>query len=160
MGSPDESARFDPSAAEEHLRRAHEINGEETGPMLRLGEIMIVKGDMAAARHWLEAAARTNPKSVEAAFLAGYLRWQEGNLDDARAFYAKAVRAARIDAPVKGVLNEGDRKASPLRLPMGRTLFGSFCATLPESATDLGPLYQPVRDYARRLAHRTQRRSS
>jgi tetratricopeptide (TPR) repeat protein len=113
LASPDPAAPLDLEAAESHLRRAHEINGEETGPIVRLGEILIVKGDPAQARQWLEGAARTNAKSVDAAFLSGYLRWQEGDLEGAGAFYAKALRAAETDAPVKGVLGEGDRKAAP-----------------------------------------------
>lgn len=31
--------------------------------MVRLGELLIVRGRMQEARSWLEAAARTNPKS-------------------------------------------------------------------------------------------------
>ncbi len=169
LASPDEGGRPDLAGAESHLKAAHEINKEETGPMVRLGEVLIVRGDLAQAGEWLEAAARTNPRSVEAAFLAGYLRWEAGDRAGARAFLVKAVRASRTEAPIKGVLSEGDRKAEPakgggrtaappLEAPMGRTLFGALAATLrargapgpetPPADPDLGALYAPVRDRA------------
>lgn len=126
--SPDPSEPIDLAKAERHLRRAHEINGEETGPVVRLGEVALVAERSAEARRWFESALRTNPKSVEAAFLAGYLGWEAG---DATAALVRRVREAlKVDAPVKGVLSEGDRRdvtrvaAPPLSSPLGRLLFG------------------------------------
>jgi tetratricopeptide (TPR) repeat protein len=170
-----ETLPLDLDAAEAHLRRAHEINGEETGPMLRLGEVLIVKGETAEARRWIAAAAATNPKSVEAAFLNGYLLWASGDQAGARDSYERAIKASKSEAPVKGVLNEGDRKADPakspgriaappLKAPMGKTLFGTFSTMAAEAAAshpdgalvrvDLDELYGPVRVYAERLARR------
>ena len=175
LASPLESLPLDLDAAEAHLRRAHEINGEETGPMLRLGEVLIVKGDAVEARHWIAAAAATNPRSVESAFLNGYVLWEAGDQAGARACYTRAINASRPEAPVKGVLNEGDRKADPakspgriaappLKSPMGKTLFGSFSAMAVEAAAgqedpavrpiDLNAVYGPVRVQADRLARR------
>ena len=147
--------------------------------MVRLGEVLIVRGDLEQAREWLEAATRTNPKSVEAAFLSGYLRQQQGDAGGARAYYRKAIRAAQTEAPVKGVLSEGDRKAvtavvpatrlaaPPLQAPMGKTLFGAFSAPLRagkivDPGTDpRGPdpsaVYAQVRDYTRALRRRIAR---
>ena len=75
--------------------------------------------------------------------------------------------AAKVEAPVKGVLSEGDRKAAagvaapPLESPMGRTLFEALCqparmqaAGSPVSPASLDAVYRPVRDLARRLARR------
>lgn len=128
FASPDASEPMDLAKAERHLRRAHEINGEETGPVVRLGEIALLAGRSAEARRWFESALRTNPKSVEAAFLAGYLGWEEGHVT---APLVRRVReAARLEAPPKGVLSEGDRRdsqrvaAPPLSSPLGRLLFG------------------------------------
>jgi tetratricopeptide (TPR) repeat protein len=128
LASPDASEPMDLAQAERHLRRAHEINGEETAPLVRLGEIALVAERSAEARRFFESALRTNPKSVEAAFLAGYLGWEEGR---GTAVLVQRVReAAKLDAPVKGVLSEGDRRdakrvaAPPLASPLGRLLFG------------------------------------
>jgi tetratricopeptide (TPR) repeat protein len=135
LASPDPAEPMDLAAAEVHLRRAHAINGEETGPVVRLGEVLLVSGRAAEAREWFEAALRTNPKSLEAAFLAGFVAWEQGSAEAAR--LARRVHAAAaLDAPVKGVLSEGDRKdarravAPPLESPLGRLLFGAPIARL------------------------------
>jgi len=106
--------------------------------------------------------------------MAGYVRWKSGDLAGAADFYLKAARAAKADAPVKGVLNEGDRKAAsstgggkvaapPLKEPMGKTLFGALCDSLkaagaveasaqPPSRESLDRLYQPIEEFATRLS--------
>jgi len=133
LASPDAHEPMDLDAAEEHLRRAHEINGEETGPMVRLGEVLLVRGEREEARSWFESALRTNPKSIEAALLVGYLDREDPG---ARASLVERVReAASLEKPVQGVLGEGDRRAAPagdashaaaappLESPLGRLLF-------------------------------------
>jgi tetratricopeptide (TPR) repeat protein len=168
LASSEPGEPLDLAVAETHLRRAHEINGEETGSMLRLGEVLIVQDRTEEARTWLEAAARTNPKSVEAAFLLGYLRWEAGDARGAADYLAQAARAARVDAPTKGVLGEGDRKvaaagavraAPPLREPMGHTLFSELARPLKSAdAATVGAkpdsLYQAVREARRAIAAR------
>ena len=160
LASPDAQAPRDLARAERHLARAHQINAEETGPMVRLGEVLIVQGRLREAESWLLSAARTNPKSVEAPFLAGYLAWKSGDRSRAASYYDKAVRAARSEAPVKGVLSEGDRKgvgrtaAPPLKDPMGKTLLGAFSAAakgaipLQDGPADLDAIYRPLDLYA------------
>ena len=135
LASPDPREPMDLAAAELHLRRAHALNGEETGPVVRLGEAALVSGRGAEAREWFEAALRTNPKSVEAAFLAGFVAWDAGARDVPR--LVRRVRtASEFVAPVKGVLSEGDRKdlkrvaAPPLESPLGKLLFGAPIAAL------------------------------
>jgi Flp pilus assembly protein TadD len=128
FASPDPGEPMDLARAERHLRRAHEINGEETGPVVRLGEVALLTERSTEARRWFEAALRTNPKSVEAAFLAGYLGWEEGH--ETTALVRRVQEASKVEAPVKGVLSEGDRRdaqriaAPPLSSPLGRLLFG------------------------------------
>jgi tetratricopeptide (TPR) repeat protein len=138
LASPDPAEPVDLARAEAHFRRAHEINGEETGPMVRLAEVLIVDGRMREARTWLEAAVRTNAKSVEAALLAASLAWEAGDRAGAKRLAEAAQAAARTETPVKGVLSEGDRKparaaariaAPPLENPMGRLLFGEALAS-------------------------------
>ena len=130
LASPDPAEPMDLAAAEEHLRRAHEINGEETGPVVRLGEITLVRGRPEEAREWFEAALQTNAKSVEAALLAGYIGWATGKDSDPGPLAQRVRRAARVDAPIEGVLSEGDRRdargkaARPLANPLGRLLLG------------------------------------
>jgi tetratricopeptide (TPR) repeat protein len=129
LASPDPAEPMDLEAAERHLSRAHQINAEETGPVLRLGEVTLVSGRSEEARTWFEAVLQTNAKSVEAALLAGYVAWEEG---DGPSPLARRVRdATAVETPAKGVLNEGDRRdekgraARPLSHPLGRLLFGA-----------------------------------
>src|SRR4029453_15363423 len=105
--------------------RAHAINKEESGAMLRLGEIALVRSDEAQARHWLQSALKTNPKSSEAAFLLGYLEWRQGDRAGPAARCLEAVQRAAVAAPVQGAMSEGDRHAAapPITAPMGKTLF-------------------------------------
>jgi tetratricopeptide (TPR) repeat protein len=162
LASPDPLEPLDLDAAERHFRRAHEINAEETGPMLRLGEVLLMRGRVGEARGWLEAAANTNPKSVEAPFLAGYVLWESGDGLGARSFYEKARRASQAEAPPQGVLGEGDRKgprgpaAQPLTSPMGRTLFGEDSWPLSQAlAPKMDAAYRAVRERRRLLLLRS-----
>jgi tetratricopeptide (TPR) repeat protein len=163
LASPDPAEPFDLSRAEAHLRRAFEINGEETGPMVRLAEVLIVLGRTAEAGEWLEGVTRTNPRAVEAAFLAGYLAWESGEHGVARAFARKARAAARVAAPPAGVLGEGDRRAGhtvapPLATPMGRTLFGEFASFLRSPAADGSPALEREFERAWRAVRGGRRR--
>jgi tetratricopeptide (TPR) repeat protein len=169
VASPDPAEPMDLALAEAHLRRAHAINGEETGPVLRLGEVLLVSGRKAEAGESFEAALRTNPKSLEAAFLAGYVAWDGGD-DDEASLTKRVVRAAAIDAPVKGVLNEGDRRdakrvvAPPLDSPLGRLLFGEpigvlrgrVAAGLAIDTASVTALWRETRRLQQRLAARAE----
>lgn len=164
LAAPESAGALDLGGAERHLRRAHEINGEETGSMLRIAEILILRGEPAEALRWLESAARTNPKSVEAPFLIGYLRWEEGDATGAARALRVALQASKVEAPVKGVLSEGDRRNAPAGAgsPMGRTLFGPFTAPLSDPAArpsggtpiPLDRVYAPLRQYRQELSRR------
>jgi len=164
LASPEAREPMDLATAEGHFRRAHAINGEETGPVLRLGEVLLVTGRKREAGEAFEAALRTNPRSIEAAFLAGYVAWDRGR--DVARFVAAVVRAAKVEAPVKGVLNEGDRRdakrvaAPPLESPLGRLLFGEELAALRARTaagqaideSSLAGLWRETRRLERRLA--------
>jgi tetratricopeptide (TPR) repeat protein len=129
LASPDPAEPMDLQAAEAHLRRAHEINGEETGPVVRLGEVTLAAGRPEEARAWFEAALQTNARSVEAALLAGYIAWEAGEAP--APLVGRVMSALAEEAPAKGVLNERDhrdgrgRLARPLSHPLGRLLFGA-----------------------------------
>jgi tetratricopeptide (TPR) repeat protein len=148
--------------AQRHFEAAHALNREETGSMIRMGEIALVRGDEARARRWLQSALRTNPRCVEAAFLLGYLDWSRGDREGAKSRCLEALDAAAVQAPVKGVAGEGDRRGaapSPAS-PAGRTLFSALSEVVRpasgalragDAVCDPGAIYPPVRDLARRL---------
>ncbi len=97
--------------AESEFQIALSINKEETGPLLSLGQIALIRGDLAAAAAYLDAVTGSNYSSVEAHFLRGYIAWKQGERQGAFAAFAEAVRHARPVEPVEGVLGEGDTRA-------------------------------------------------
>ena len=107
---PEPGTPVDLTRAETEFRRAHDINQEETGPLLRLGEIALVRGNFTEARYFLDAVIGANPGSVEAHFLKGYAAWRGKDLGQASAWFAKAVELARPTGPAGGVPGEGDTK--------------------------------------------------
>lgn len=106
-----EDTLLDLDAAQAAFERALAVNKEETGPLLHLGEIALLRGDHATAQHYLDAVVVSNYRSVEAHFLRGYLAWSNGDLARALDRFGEAVRHAEPEAPVQGVLGEGDTKS-------------------------------------------------
>jgi tetratricopeptide (TPR) repeat protein len=98
----------DLEAAETSLARAHAINPEETGALLILGEVALLRGDTRLAGERLTAACRTNPKAVGGFFLCGYLAWKRGDDTAARQFLQDARTALGKEWQPKGATSEGD----------------------------------------------------
>lgn len=119
-------APVDLTRAETEFRRAHQINQEETGPVLRLGEIALVRGNLTGARYFLDAVIGANPGSVEAHFLKGYVAWRGKDLSQASALFARAVELARPPEPVGGVPGEGDTKRGLAPLAARQMKCGAF----------------------------------
>ncbi len=94
--------------AEQALERAHALNPEETGALLQLGEVALLRGQNELAEQRLTAAVRTNPKAVGGFFLGGYLALKRG--DDARAklLLAEARQALGPEWKPAGATSEGD----------------------------------------------------
>jgi len=130
LASPDPAEPMDLVAAEQHLRTAHGINREETGPVIRLGEVALVRGRTDEAGELFEAVLLTNARSVEAALLAGYVARTSDHPGEA-ALIERVREATRVEGPVKGVLSEGDRRdrggkaTRSLPNPLGQLLFGA-----------------------------------
>lgn len=123
---PDPGAPVDLTRAEAEFRRALGINQEETGPLLRLGEIALVRENLTEARYFLDAVIGANPGSVEAHFLKGYLAWRGEDLGQASALFARAVELARPPEPAGGVPAEGDTKRGLAPLVAPRMKCGAF----------------------------------
>ena len=103
---------FDLEAAKAAFTRAMDINKEETGPLLRLGQIALIQGNLPEAQSYFDAVTGSNFKSVEAYFLKGYIAWKQGAARRAEALFAEAVRQAQPNEPPQGVLGEGDTKTN------------------------------------------------
>lgn len=105
-----QGAPFDLDIAEKEFQRALAINKEESGPVLKLGEVSLLKGNRQQALDFFTAAGRMNFRSVEAPYLMGYVRWSEGDRAAALAAFQRAVKLSQAEKPVKGVAGEGDTK--------------------------------------------------
>ncbi len=106
----DADAPLQPDSAEVHLRRAHELNKEENGPLVHLGVLALVRGDLAAARQHFATVLATHAASAPAHFYSGYVAWKEHNEALAREEFRRAVSAPTPVVAVPGVAVEGDTK--------------------------------------------------
>jgi tetratricopeptide (TPR) repeat protein len=111
----DANAPFRLDSAEAHLHLAHEINGEETGPLLHLGEAALIRGNLATATRYFNEVLGSHAKSAEAHFYAGYIAWKSGDMAAARAAFRLAASAP--PPATAGVPGEGDTRSgsSPMR---------------------------------------------
>jgi tetratricopeptide (TPR) repeat protein len=145
---------FNLDRAEEEFQNALKINQEETGPVLRLGHIALIRGDLPKAQHYFDAVIATNFKSVEAHFLNGYIAWKTGHTTQARKMFNTAVQHSAAEKPVQGVLSEGDTKSGRAHtLPetsKRRALFQPFFGDLAE--LEESSLPQQMQDRYRKLA--------
>lgn len=106
----DRAAPFDLDSAAAHLQRAHQINREESGPLIRLGEVALMRRDVAAARRHFTTVLATNASSAPALFYLGYVAMAAGDTAGASSYFARSVEAAAARPPVAGVAGEGDTK--------------------------------------------------
>jgi tetratricopeptide (TPR) repeat protein len=110
----------DMDAAVRALERAYDINKEETGVLLVLGEVYLMRGDLAGAREILDLMVRTNPQADEAFFILGYVAWKQNDLPRSREMLQKAHDARREEWKPEGAVAEGEvehkmhTEASPL----------------------------------------------
>ncbi len=113
-------------AAETSLQRAHDLNPEETGALLALGEISLLLGDRARAEQRLGAVCAANPRAAEGLFLLGYLHWTRGDERQATELLARTRAALGNDWKPRGSTAEGDvaRKAHEDTTPLVRFLEG------------------------------------
>lgn len=108
---PDAGAAYDLDAAERALQRAFEINQEETGALLRLAEVKLLKGEVERAFELYTLANRSNFRAVEGYYVRAYLRWRAGRVDEATELLAEAVRQSHVPKVVAGAVpGEGDTR--------------------------------------------------
>ena len=113
----DRKAPLQLDSAERHLRLAHELNKEENGPLLHLGEVALLRGDPVSARRYFAAVLVTDTGNATAHFYTGYLAFKANNSSLAREKSRRSVAAPVPSSRVTGALSEGDTKLgnAPLR---------------------------------------------
>ncbi len=123
---PDSGAPWNLARAAREFARAAELNREETGPLLRLGEVAVLRGDWSRAVRYFDAVIGSHSRSVEAHFLKGYVAWKRGQHDVARAQYRAAETLAHGAQPVQPAPAEGDTKHGTAPLGSRATRCGLF----------------------------------
>ena len=102
----------DLAAAERAFARCHEINGEESLPVIQLGVVAMLRGDLERADRLLADAAVLNPKAVQPPYFRGRIAWLRGDAARAGELLNEAHAAARGQSgPRASVSNEGDTRA-------------------------------------------------
>jgi tetratricopeptide (TPR) repeat protein len=103
-------ALLDLGRAAGEFRRALAINREQTGPLLDLGEIALVQGDLAQARSYFDSVVGSNYTSVAAHVYRAYLAWKAGAPSQAAALLTAAAGHARAQAQAAALPGEGDTR--------------------------------------------------
>lgn len=113
---------IDLAAAEKGLQRAHDLNPEETGALLVLGEVALLRGNDRLAEERLAAACQSNSKAVGGFFLRGYMAWKRGDTNTAVQFLETTRKALGPEWKPAGTTSEGDvtAKHHDETSPLGR----------------------------------------
>lgn len=122
-GSP-----FDLALAERELQQALAINKEESGPVIKLGEVALLRGERDQALAYLSAGRNLNFKSVQANYLIGYLKWAKGDAAGALKELKQAADFALAAKPPPEASGEGDTKKKGPLLARGVSSRGLLAA--------------------------------
>jgi tetratricopeptide (TPR) repeat protein len=123
---------FDIDKAEIAAKEALRINKEETGPVLFLGEVNLIRGQLDAAASYFDAVTASNFKSIEAYFLGGYIAWKKGDKKTAMKSFLEAAKLSKPpDVSNEKVSGEGDtKKGSGIGELTSKSVFRQFIAQL------------------------------
>ncbi len=126
----------DLAAARVAFERCHELNSEESRPVLMLGVVSMLAGELEAASQQLADAARLNPRSVQARWFGGRVAWLLGEKGRAQELLTEAHALAAHDGSGDSASSEGDTAA-------GRAMTA-------EGAPQLAPLLERWRSLSER----------
>jgi len=104
------SSRSDLERARTPLMAALELNPEETGTLVLLGEVALSTGDFGTAERHLTHACQANVRAARAWFLRGYIAWKQSDASRAAAMLKAARAALGADWKPQGAVLEGDVK--------------------------------------------------
>jgi tetratricopeptide (TPR) repeat protein len=135
-------------SAKAHLNRAHEINKEENGPLVSLGELALMRGDLASARRYFGTVLRTHDGNAPARFYMGYIALKGADTVRARTDFLRATSAS-APPPAAGVPGEGDTKKNGAASPAQRTERCDELGAIASSQPTASPADEMFRRYRR-----------
>jgi len=129
---------FDISKAEREFRKTLELNKEETAPILFLGQISLIKGDIESAGRYFLNVIGSNANSVEALYFLGYMAWKEGHSDEANSYISQAIINTKPELIKSEIIDEGDTRSgsAPARVA-NRSIFNQFLVPLKSKDPDI-----------------------
>jgi tetratricopeptide (TPR) repeat protein len=144
--------RSDLEKAAHYFQQALAID-PDSGALLGVGEVALLRGARAEARRALLGVNAENASCVAAPYLLGYLAWKESDDGEAWRWFRLAVKRCKVKKPPVPWSEEGDVKADPeLRwLALARqSVFGSHWLRLRRylNVPDLSPNVME-REYSR-----------
>ncbi len=139
----------DLDAGADALERAVQINPEETGALLALAEINLLRGEREQAEQRLEWVCRTNRRAVAGFFLRGFLAWKQDDPQGARKLLAEALAARGPDWKPAGGTAEGDVKTS---LETGQTLLSPYEQSWTGSLDDLDHVFKDLTTFIEKFS--------
>ena len=97
-------------SAEELLLKARAINPEETGVLQVLGEVSLLRGNLALADERFAQVIASNQRAARAMYLRAYIAWKNGNEAGSRELLQQTRTALGPEWHPEGITNEGDVK--------------------------------------------------
>lgn len=149
-GAP--GAPFDLDRAEREFDQALALNKEESGPVLKLGEIALLKGEKEKAFEYLNAAGRSNFRSTAAHYLSGYLSWKKGDHPAAQKALQQAVEQSHGGKTSVSASSEGDTRKGKALLASGshpKSLLAPYWNALEQWSAESVSLARMEEEYRR-----------
>jgi len=138
LADPASGPMRDLAAARKEYEAAGGIYHEETGWVVRVGEVALATGDVAEAKRVFEKVLVTNERSFQALYFLGYLAHRRGDASEARRLFDAAFSALGPQAhPAPG---EGDVRKAGKALP-SRGAFSGHWTFLAKGAVRLEDAY-------------------
>ncbi len=157
---PEIEAYFNLDKAKSEFKKAVNLNRAITGPLLHLGQIALIRGELDSARFYFNSVTATNEKSAEAFFQKGYLQWLGQNNQKALTNFTSAIEVSAPEKAIEGILSEGDtRGGKTLVRPINESIFNDFLMGLKELdetsfSSEMIARYQKQQSYIKTLQSR------
>jgi tetratricopeptide (TPR) repeat protein len=127
----EDSRYFNLEKAGLEFHKALDLNREITGPLLRLGQILLIRNELKEAEQYFLQVNGTDVKNAEAYFQRGYIAWKQRNEEKAMKLFSEAVYYSIPEKREGGVAVEGDTKGNiSLKRPIGESLFHQFLQSM------------------------------
>lgn len=109
--------------AESEFKRALAINQDFIQPLVYLGEISLIQGDLNSSYQYFSAVLGTDPQNFYSIILSGFILWKQGQSTKALEFYALAQDLSQGEEIGEAVSQEGDTRGS---ISMERQIYQTF----------------------------------